>query len=55
MELLNKLNRMMTLLEDATTASLAPYPVTPVGSVVTVTKKKDAKHAEEEKHNSKLV
>lgn len=55
MELLNKLNRMMTLLEDATTTSLAPYPVTPVGSVVTVTKKKDTKHAEEEKHNSKLV
>lgn len=55
MELLEKLNRGIALLEDATTASLAPFPVPAIGSVVTVTKKKDIKNAEEKKHSNKTI
>lgn len=35
-----KIQEAKKILEDATCADLAPYPVLPVGSIVTVTKKK---------------
>ena len=55
MELQEKLHRALKILEDATTASLAPFPVPTIGSVVTVTKRKDIKNAEEKKHSNKPV
>lgn len=48
-----RIRNAIRILEDATTASLAPYPVMPVGSIVTTTKKKkDLKDESKEKSNS---
>lgn len=53
MELSDKIKHAISLLEDATTASLAPFPVEPIGNVVRVSNKDKTKpHAKEEKQHS---
>ena len=50
----DSLINIKNILEDATCASLAPYPVPVIGSVVKVTKK-ETKNAREKKHNNGAV
>ena len=48
------IERIKQILEDATCASLAPYPVPVIGTVVKVTNK-EAESAKKKKHNNRSV
>ena len=49
MELENKIQRAISLLEDVTTASLAPYPVAAVRQPIKCTTDKKKEKVDEEK------
>ena len=48
------IERIKHILEDATCASLAPYPVSVIGTMVKVTNK-EAESAKKKKHNNRSV
>lgn len=48
------IERIKHILEDATCASLAPYPVPVIGAVIKATNK-EAESAKKKKHNNRTV